>query len=106
MSEKKETNQTEALMSTLITKMESMDNELQALRNLVKSPQALLRKAGFVPVSTPLSEDVMPDGFRGDEILKENRDSPDNYTNQEIHTMSWEEIHDMAEQHREVKELY
>lgn len=93
-------------MSTLITKMESMDNELQELRKMVRSPQALLRKAGFVPMRTPLSEDVMPDGFRGDEILKESKDSPDNYTNEEIHTMSWADIHEMAEQHREVKELY
>jgi len=94
------------LMNTLITKMETMDNELQELRFMVKSPQALLRKAGFVPVNTPLSEDVMPDGFRGDEILKEASDSPDKYSNEEIHTMSWEDIHEMAEQYREVKELY
>jgi len=96
----------DTLMSTLITKMESMDNELQELRKMVRSPQSLLRKAGFVPMSTPLSEDVMPDGFRGDEILKENKDMPDNYTNEEIHTMTWEEIHDMAAQHKEVKEMY
>ena len=101
-----EESATERLMSTLITKMESMDHELQELRRTVKSPKAMLRKAGYVPVSTPLSEDVMPDGFRGDEILKENKDMPDNYTNEEIHTMTWEEIHDMAAQHKEVKEMY
>tara|TARA_R100000458_G_C8100628_1_gene127459 strand:+ start:88 stop:402 length:315 start_codon:yes stop_codon:yes gene_type:complete len=101
-----EESPTERLMNTLITKMEAMDSELRQLRRDVSSPQAMLRKAGFVPISTPLSEDVMPDDFRGDEILKENKDIPDNYTNEEIHTMSWEEIHDMAAQHKEVKEMY
>lgn len=101
-----EESPTERLMNTLITKMEAMDAELSQLRREVSSPQAMLRKAGFVTMNTPLSEDVMPDGFRGDEILKESKDIPDNYTNEEIHTMTWEEIHDMAAQHKEVKEMY
>lgn len=97
--ENPEENPSERLMSALISKMESMDNEIGELRRAVNSPEAMLRKAGFVALSTPLSEDVMPDGFRGDEIMKGN-DS--NFTNEEIHSMSWEEIHDMASQHREI----
>jgi len=38
-----------------------------------------------------------------DSILK---DDPDKFSNTEIHEMSWDEIHDMADQHREVKEMY
>ena len=109
----------EKLMNTLISKMESMDNEVQILKaenailkRTVENPQVLLRKAGFVPYGTPLSEDVEVDAFRADvgtvvgasdSIMKED---PDKFSNTEIHEMSWDEIHEMADQHREVKEMY
>jgi|TARA_R100001163_G_C5028704_1_gene169547 hypothetical protein len=98
-----EVSATERLMTTLISKMESMDSDLQSLkrenamlRKAVNDPTALLRKAGFVATMTPLSEDVETDMFRSDEgvLLKAN----DSFTNEEIHLMSWEEIHDMADQ--------
>ena len=48
------------LMNALISKMESMDNDIQAvraenamLRKAFDNPQLILRKAGFVPYSTP-----------------------------------------------------
>lgn len=106
------------LMNTLISKMESMDNEVQTLKaenlilkRMMDNPKVLLRKAGFVPFGTPLSEDVEVDAFRADVqtgILKADADSsdPDKFSNTEIHEMSWDEIHDMADQHREVKEMY
>jgi len=107
------------LMNTLISKMESMDNEVQTLKaenlilkRMMDNPKVLLRKAGFVPFATPLSEDVEVDAFRADVqtggLLKAEADSsdPDKFSNTEIHEMSWDEIHDMADQHREVKEMY
>jgi hypothetical protein len=107
------------LMTTLITKMESMDSDMQlikaenaSLRKLIQNPSHILRKAGFVPYGTPLSEDVSVDAFRSDmdtNILKGqgiDADNLDKYSNEEIHEMSWEEIHDMAHQHKEVKEMY
>lgn len=108
-----EDNNAERLMNTLISKMESMDRDIQEvraenalLRKALERPESLLKKAGFVPYSSPLSEDVAVDAFRGDfdtnTILKEEKD----YTNEQIHEMSWNEIHEMADQHREVKELY
>ena len=107
----------EQLMNALISKMESMDADIQGtraenliLKRAIDNPQVILRKAGFVPYNTPLSEDVEVDAFRadlsttsGDSIIK---DDPDKYSNTEIHEMSWDEIHDMADQHREVKEMY
>lgn len=108
------------LMNALISKMESMDNDIQAvraenamLRKAFDNPQLILRKAGFVPYSTPLSEDVQADAFRADmdtAILKgaanENQLGLDAYTNEEVHEMSWDEIHEMAESQIERKEMY
>lgn len=107
----------EKLMNTLISKMESMDNDVQilkaenvALRKMLNSPQALLRKAGYVSVSTPLSEDVGYDPLRGDLPVESSsaivKADSNNYTNEEIHNLTWSEIHEMADQTREVKELY
>ena len=108
----------EKLMNTLISKMESMDNEVQilkaenaSLRRMMENPQSILKKAGFVPYSTPYSEDVEVDAFRADvQTIKKqdggSRSDPDKFSNTEIHEMSWDEIHDMADQHREVKEMY
>ena len=108
----------EKLMNTLISKMESMDNEVQilkaenaSLKRMMENPQNILRKAGFVPYSTPYSEDVEVDAFRADvqTIQKQeggSRSDPDKFSNTEIHEMTWDEIHEMADQHREVKEMY
>ena len=76
--------------------LQSLKRENAMLRKAVNDTTALLRKAGFVATMTPLSEDVETDMFRSDEgvLLKAN----DSFTNEEIHLMSWEEIHDMAEQ--------
>jgi hypothetical protein len=83
--------------------METMDHDLgilkaenQRLQRIISDPTSLLRKAGFVATMTPLSEDVETDAFRSDEgvLLKAN----DTFTNEEIHLMSWDEIHEMADQ--------
>ena len=107
---------TERLMNTLISKMEAMDSDLQILKaenvrlkQAVSNPISLLRKAGFVQANTPLSQDVSTDVFRGDisvdgvegdsMILKDSNE----YSNEEIHLMSWEDIHEMAEQAKETE---
>jgi hypothetical protein len=96
-------NTTEKLMNTLISKMENMDNDLQSLkhqnaelRKALNNPTSLLRKAGFVTSTTPLNEDVSVDAFRAndDSIIK----GHDDFSNSEIHQMTWDEIHNMAEQ--------
>ena len=108
----------EKLMNTLITKMESIDNEVQilkaenaALKRIVDSPAALLKKAGYVTARTPLSVDVGYDPLRGDLPLDDAgsavmKSDNNEYSNAEIHNLSWSEIHEMAEQTREVKEMY
>tara|TARA_Y100001938_G_scaffold141041_1_gene210223 strand:- start:146 stop:493 length:348 start_codon:yes stop_codon:yes gene_type:complete len=100
----------ERLMNALISKMETMDGDLQVLkaenqklRDAVSDPISMLRKAGFVPAATPLSQDVSTDAFRGDVGVENQMDSgllksQNEYSNNEIHLMSWEEIHEMAEQ--------
>lgn len=102
-------------MSTLISKMESMDSDLQILKSeniklkqVVNNPTALLRKAGFISATTPLTQDVSTDAFRGDIGTEVNGESmilkeSGNYSNEEIHLMSWEEIHEMAEQSKETE---
>lgn len=98
-----EESATERLMNTLISKMESMDGDLQslkvenaALRKAISNPTNFLKKAGFVSAMTPLSEDVEVDAFRAhdDAIIK----GHDEFSNADIHKMSWDEIHDMAQQ--------
>tara|TARA_R100000152_G_C6780755_1_gene213954 strand:+ start:710 stop:1036 length:327 start_codon:yes stop_codon:yes gene_type:complete len=107
MSEE-EVSTTERLMTTLISKMESMDSDLQSLkhenailRKAINNPTNLLKKAGFIATMTPFSEDVEVDAFRADDgtLLKAN----DTFSNEEIHLMSWEEIHEMAEQARDTE---
>ena len=94
---------TERLMTTLISKMETMDSDLQSLkhenampRKAIRDPTSMLRKAGFVSTMTPLTDDVEVDAFRAadDAIIK----GHDNFSNSQIHQMTWDEIHDMAEQ--------
>jgi hypothetical protein len=98
-----EMSTTERLMTTLISKMETMDTDLQSLkhenamlRKQLNNPSSMLRKAGFVSASTPLSEDVEVDAFRAhdDAIIKGHTE----FNNSQIHQMSWDEIHEMAEQ--------
>lgn len=93
------------LMKALISKMESMDAELNMLRKQVSNPQAMLRKSGFVKATTPASEDVWGDPLRGerDEVIAKAGDGVNESlgiampsTNEEWHEMSWEDIHAMA----------
>ena len=90
-------------MTTLISKMESMDTDLQSikqenamLRKALNDPTTLLRKAGFVTSTTPLTTDVEADAFRAadDAIIKGHSE----FSNSQIHQMTWDEIHEMAEQ--------
>jgi len=104
MSEEQST--TEKLMTALISKMEHMDSDVQALKkeneimkNMLSSPMGLLKKAGFVKINTPFTEDIIPDAFRGDtnDIFQKGEDfSSIPQTNEEFHNMSWDDIHDMA----------
>ena len=114
-----DSNTTERLMNALITKMENMDRDIQSvreenavLRTAFDNPQVILRKAGFVPYSTPLSNDVRADAFRADmDTIMKSRDIDgnsdlDKFSNEEVHEMSWDDIHSMADQHKTVQEMY
>ena len=104
-----EPSTTERLMNALITKMEGMDGDLQLLkaenkrlRALYSNPEAMLKKAGFVKTETPLSEDVLPDPFRNDEalLMKNETGFVMPQSNEEFHSMSWDDIHEMADASR------
>ena len=101
-----EPSSTERLMNALITKMEGMDGDLQLLkaenkrlRALYSNPEAMLKKAGFVKTATPLSEDILPDPFRNDEglLMKNETGFVMPQSNEEFHSMSWDDIHEMAD---------
>tara|TARA_R100000005_G_C5001383_1_gene208583 strand:+ start:2589 stop:2942 length:354 start_codon:yes stop_codon:yes gene_type:complete len=105
-------SKTEKLMSALINKMESMDSSLNdlktenaELKKMMLNPGQLLKRAGFVSVRTPLSEDVGVDAFRADmglgdasDIVKAEGVDFSEYTNEQVAEMSWSDIHEMAEQ--------
>tara|TARA_R100000742_G_C4275760_1_gene96436 strand:+ start:90 stop:422 length:333 start_codon:yes stop_codon:yes gene_type:complete len=107
MSESK-SDSAQKLLNALINKMEDMDNRMVSMEREMNSPHKILKKAGYVTMRTPMTEISLNDGFRGevatdDQILK----SPQKeYSNEEIHKMSWEEIHEMASDYEERKELY
>jgi hypothetical protein len=108
-----ESNNADRLMNVLITKMENMDSDINALREenqrlrkMVTNPTHMLKKVGLIRATTPLTENVMPDPFRNDmdtsSIMKgDNRGIPQ--TNEAFHELSWDDIHEMAEQVKEVK---
>ena len=108
IDEANEGNVAERLMSTLVSKMESMDETIIALKaenRLIKkhiqNPEGLLKKMGFIRATTPFAEDIVPDVFRGggDEILKgEDAESPVPQTNAEFHSMDWKQVHELASQ--------
>ena len=96
------------LMKALIGKMERMDSDLgqirkenQQLRQILRDPSALLKRAGFVQSSTPKVEDVWGDPLRGDGAIVKGVDEsffevPEN--NQDYYDMDWSEIHALASQ--------
>ena len=111
-----EENKTERLMNALIAKMESMDNSLNSLKQenaelkkMIQQPRNLLKRAGFVSVSTPLSEDVETDNFRADlemgeaTLMKGRNFDFGGMTNEQVHEMSWDDIHELADNTKEVE---
>jgi len=103
-----ESSNAEQLIGVLINKMESMDSNLMllkaendALKNLINNPQRLLRKMGLVSVTTPFTDDLQIDPFRGDmeldnSSLLKSQPGFGTMSNEDIHAMSWEDIHEMA----------
>ena len=101
-----EQSDAERLMGVLITKMESMDNDLDSLKRenmrlqkMISNPTKMLKKMGLVKATTPLTENVMNDAFRNDmtdDSIMKGVNSSVPQTNEEFHNMSWEDIHEMA----------
>ena len=92
------------LMKALISKMESMDAELSAMRKSFDAPEMLLKRAGFVRTVTPANDDVWGDPLRGDRdsVISKAAAAIDDAgmsmpeSNEAWHDMSWDEIHAMA----------
>ena len=106
MSDNDDVPLVDQLMSALITKMEKMDTDIDALRHenqvlkgIISNPDFILRKAGFTSSRTPQPTDLLPDTFRGDsaQILKEMEMEALPSTNEEFHALSWEDIHSLAD---------
>ena len=101
-----EQSDAERLMGVLITKMESMDNDLDSLKRenlrlhkMIANPSQMLKKMGLVKATTPLTENVMSDAFRNDmnnDSIMKGTNSSIPQTNEAFHNMSWEDIHEMA----------
>ena len=103
-------NVAERLMGALISKMENMDAGLQVLKaenqqlkQMMQNPASLLRKAGFVSVSTQRPTDVIEEGFRGDveDFILKGEDGEEIQlptSNVDFHNMEWSDIHTLAEQ--------
>jgi len=106
--QEKEGTPAEKLMEVLIQKMESMDqviqtqqSELKVMKKAMANPNGMLRKMGFISIKTPLSEDLVPDIFRGDNSDLRKSDGDEliiPQTNEEFHVMDWADIHTLAEQ--------
>jgi hypothetical protein len=112
----KEESGTERLMNALITKMESMDRSLDGLkqenlelRKMIQQPGNLLKRAGFVSIQTPLSENVVTDNFRADlstgeaTLLKGDGMDMGELSNEAVHQMSWDDIHELADNTKKVE---
>ena len=104
MSETSNQDAASTVMTALITKMESMDTDIHVLKaenrrlkQMISNPNTLMKQMGLIATTTPLSEDVQPDGFREEEdaVLKGFDSSLSNF---EFHNTSWDDIHDMADQ--------
>tara|TARA_R110002020_G_scaffold14091_2_gene50113 strand:+ start:9793 stop:10170 length:378 start_codon:yes stop_codon:yes gene_type:complete len=104
-----EDNAASELMNALIGKMERMDSDLgtirkenQQMRNLLKNPAALLKRAGFIRTETPVNEDLWGDPLRGSDAIVKGVDGDSAFdvpkTNQEYYDMDWDEIHNLAGQ--------
>jgi|TARA_R110000796_G_scaffold115257_2_gene227161 hypothetical protein len=107
-----EANNADRLMNVLITKMEDMDGNINALREenlrlrkMVSNPTHMLKKMGLVRSTTPLTEDVRNDPFRNDmnpsSIMKGDNSSVP-LTNEAFHDLSWDDIHEMAQNVKDV----
>jgi len=107
-----EANNADRLMNVLITKMEDMDGNINALREenlrlrkMVSNPTHMLKKMGLVRSITPLTEDVRDDPFRNDmnpsSIMKGDNSSVP-LTNEAFHDLSWDDIHEMAQNVKDV----
>lgn len=111
------TDEVTTLVDALITKMERMDGNIQSLREqnddlqkMLDNPDYLLRKAGYMRVDTPPTEDVWGDPLRGgrDEVIEKAAIAIDGVmvmpnSNQDWHELGWEDIHAMAEQAAEAE---
>lgn len=107
-----EANNADRLMNVLITKMEDMDGNINALREenlrlrkMVSNPTHMLKKMGLVRATTPLTEDVINDPFRNDmneSSIMKGDSSPVPLTNEAFHELSWDDIHEMADMVKDV----
>lgn len=105
MTEERDDNAVMRLMNALITKMETMDSQMHSMRDDLRNPDALLKRAGFVRMKSPSVDDVWGDPLRGDlsGVIEKAGDGTEVDTvnlpasNEEWHDMDWGDIHALAE---------
>lgn len=93
------------LMSALITKMESMDNQMTEMQHVMRHPDSLLKRAGFIRMKSPSVSDVWGDPLRGDRssVIAKAGDGEEvdatemPKSNEEWYEMDWSDIHALAE---------
>tara|TARA_R110002051_G_scaffold323751_2_gene418385 strand:+ start:718 stop:1080 length:363 start_codon:yes stop_codon:yes gene_type:complete len=89
------------LLEALINKMEDMDSRMMNMEYQLNTPHTILRKAGYVAMRTPMAEGNFVDDFRHTNEVSETSSAlikaqHGDLSNEDIHKMSWEDIHDMA----------
>ena len=85
--------------------MEKMDVEMGEMRQQMRNPDAILKRAGFVRAHSPTVNDVWGDPLRGDRggVIEKAGDGSEidvvgmPSSNQEWHDMDWADIHALAE---------
>tara|TARA_R110000751_G_scaffold67158_1_gene137076 strand:+ start:54 stop:428 length:375 start_codon:yes stop_codon:yes gene_type:complete len=109
MSDEGEANTAEQLMGVLISKMESMDNDLVLikrenleLRKVVSNPSIMLQKAGFVRARNSMPSGMLPDEFRNEsnDMLMKGADGIEIHipeSNADFHNTEWADIHALAD---------
>ena len=105
MTEERDDNAVMRLMNALITKMETMDSQMHSMRDDLRNPDTLLKRAGFVRMKSPSVDDVWGDPLRGDRsgVISKAGDGSEidvanlPASNEEWHDMDWGDIHALAE---------
>lgn len=100
------------LLEALINKMEDMDGRMMNMEYQLSTPHNIFKKAGYIAMRTPIAEGHFVDDFRHINEVTETSSAiikaqHGDLSNEDIHKMSWEDIHDLASKYDDRKpEMY